>query len=141
MVILPVLIAGVILGIYEFFSVYKLKSYTATDGGQYMQEKKHPLKYFLQAVIFMCIFLFLIMNASELLTLMNISYTILYINDQVLVAQVIVALVLFLKMNIAGAITQGKPFSKRFAHTLIISLIAITLPYIWPLIAPYLPIK
>ena len=120
LVIMGSLVMGAIVALLEIFFVH------SDEAG--MGWFKHAM----HAAPFAFIFVFVVMNVEYVLELLNLSW-----NIPVIAVQVVIAIIALIKIQSAAAIA-GKT-GEKFTHTLIIALLILASPYIWPVVSPLLP--
>jgi len=124
LIILPALIIGGIIGLVEMFFVH------ADEIG--MGWFAHGL----HALPFTILFTFINMNVSWALAFLPGHLTSnLWIDLGVRAAISIIAM-----LKIATAAAIAGRVGERFQHTLIIGALIFAVPYVWPILAPFVPI-
>ena len=133
MVIIPAIVMGILIGLVELFFV-KLD-----EGAMGMTWLIHGL----HALPFAVLFVFVSMNVSFVLGLINIAVT--GSSAVELGVRIVVALIAMMKIAGAAAIAPGaKGVGEKLPHTFIIGALIFAAPYIWEfvlagIIGPYIP--
>ncbi|MBW2970576.1 hypothetical protein KY320_00285 [Candidatus Woesearchaeota archaeon] len=133
-VIFPAIIMGIIIGMLELLFVH------SDEGAMGMTWLTHGL----HAIPFTILFVFVSMNISFVLNLLNLAITENFAVD--LAIRGIIAIIAMVKVAGAAAITPGamRGVGEKLPHTLIIGAFIFAAPYIWEyalagIIGPMLP--
>lgn len=130
LIIVPVLVLGVILGLYELFSIHADMNFRGS----------HWFGHGLHAIGIMIIALFATMNTVFFLEITGLANIGIPFITSPLILRILVGLILVIKMHSVSAISGGgKGLSEKWTHVLIISALVVIAPYVWPFIAPLLP--
>ncbi len=126
-VLVPALVMGIIIGLVEIFFVHE----DEVGMGWFMHA--------MHALPFTMFFVFVSMNISFVLGLLNLAITENFLVD--LGIRVVIGIVAMIKIGSAAAIV-GR-IGEKWYHTIIIGALIIAAPYAWdllgPLVAPMLP--
>ena len=135
--IIPVILLGVILGLYELILIHRDESFRGS----------HWLGHGLHSIGTMMIALFATMNTEYFLQITGLINSGIPLINNVLAVQIAVGIILNIKIHATSAVIKGRAFSgglsggmaEHWTHTTIISALVIAAPYIWPFVAPMIP--
>lgn len=135
LILMPVLFYGIILGLYELFLIHADENFSGS----------HWLGHGLQAVGFMIVAIFAVMNVPFVTNLSFIANS--GLPDWLkapLAFQVLIGIILNIKIHSVSAVihTTGiaaRGLSEHWSHTLLISALVVVVPYIHPFISQFLP--
>ena len=133
----PVIVLGVILGLYELILIHRDESF----------RRSHWLGHGIHAVVIMMIALFAVFNWAYFLQLTGLGTKNIPLISNILVGRIAIGLILNFKMHAVSAVVKGRAFAggvsggmaEHWTHTIIVSVLVVTAPYYWPLILPMLP--
>src|SRR3989338_7982100 len=124
------LVMGVIIGLYELILIHRDENFRGS----------HWLGHGLHSVFWAMLAVFATMNAefaySNLTFLQNIPFI-----SNILVFRIFIGLLTIIKVHAASAVVKttvgsSKGLKQTWAHSLIIGVLVVIAPYIWPFIAP-----
>jgi hypothetical protein len=128
LIILGSLYMGLILGLYEFFAMHKDLAFQGS----------HFLKHFWHTLITTIVLVFAVMNIEFVLELIPQIQSIPILSNY-WVLRVVIGLIALAKVHAAGIVVKTKgsgTIGETWAHALIITVLIILTPFIWPLIEP-----
>ena len=130
LILIPVLALGVIFGLYELFTIHADMNFRGS----------HWFGHGAHAIGLMILALFITMNTEYFLQITGLASSgIPYITSALLI-RIAVGLILTIKIHAVSAIGGGgKGLAEKWTHTLILSILVVLAPYIWPFISPLLP--
>ena len=131
LLLLPAVYLGVIIGLYEIFVFQR-------D----VQVPVHKFNHAVQAFIVTIILTFISMNIDWVLAIFPVLKTIPYIQNA-LILRIIIGLIAVIKIHAISAAVSGKEGSsigmkEKLSHSLIIGVLIVASPYIWPFINPFI---
>ncbi|MBW3002579.1 hypothetical protein KY338_05465 [Candidatus Woesearchaeota archaeon] len=132
-VILPALLLGLIIGIYEAILLHRDVSVPTHRFGH----MAHALVYAIIAVFFTMNAAFIYSTFSFLQGIPLIQYPIVF--------QIAVGVITMIKVHGASAAIRGSVggvsvgMKETWAHSAIIAVLVVAAPYVWPFVAPVLP--
>lgn len=137
LIILGSIYTGLILGLYEFFALHKDLSFRGA----------HFLKHFWHTLILTLVLVGAVMNLDLVLELIPQLELIPFISNP-WVFRILIGLIALIKVHASGLVVRSVGGSgsigETWAHALIISILIVLSPLIWPLVSPfieqYLPI-
>jgi len=130
LLIVPVLALGVILGLYELFAIHADMNFRGS----------HWFGHGLHAIGLMIIALFATMNTEFFLGITGLAKTGIPFITNALMLRIAVGLILIIKIHSISAIGGGgRGLAEKWTHTLIITVLVVIAPYVWPFLAPILP--
>ncbi|MBU0962892.1 MAG: hypothetical protein KKD48_03225 [Nanoarchaeota archaeon] len=134
LILIPVLLFGVILGLYELILIHRDESFRGS----------HWLGHGLHAIFFMIIALFATMNTEFFLEVTGLLGSGIPLISNVLLVRIAVGIILNIKMHATSAVIKGgglaaRGMAEHWTHTIIVSALVVIAPYIWPFIAPLVP--
>ncbi len=134
LIIIPVIVLGVILGLYELILIHKDESFRGS----------HWLGHGLHSVGIMIIALFFVMNTEYALEVTGLIDSGIPFISNVLMVRIAIGVILNIKMHATSAVIKGGSLASRgmaehWTHTIIISVLVILCPYIWPYLEPVVP--
>jgi len=138
LIIQPVIVLGIILGLYELILIHRDESFRGS----------HWMGHGLHSIIIMMIALFAVFNWDYFLQITGLASKNIPLISDVLVGRILIGLILNFKIHAVSAVIKGKAFAgglsggmaEHWAHTIIISVLVVTAPYYWPLLIPFLPV-
>lgn len=134
LLIMPVIVIGVILGLYELFLIHADMSFRGS----------HWFGHGLHAIIFVIIALFITMNTYYFLEVTGLIDSAIPFITNALIIRIIVGVILNLKIHATSSLAKGtlaaRGLAEHWTHTLIISTLVVIAPYVWPYLAPIVPV-
>lgn len=134
LIIRPVLVFGLILGLYELILIHKDENFRGS----------HWLGHGLHSIILMIVALFAVMNTEYFLNITGLIDSGIPFISNVLMVRIAIGLILNIKMHATSAVIRGGSLATRgmaehWTHTTIITILVILSPYIFPYISTLLP--
>ncbi|MAG45798.1 MAG: hypothetical protein CMH63_03440 [Nanoarchaeota archaeon] len=130
----PVIILGVILGLYELFAIHSDLNFRGS----------HWLGHGIHAVVLMMIALFAVFNWGSFLEITTLAERGIPFISNVWVGRILIGLILNFKMHGTSAVVHGqlaaRGMAEHWTHTLLISALVVTAPLYWPFLEPLLPV-
>lgn len=138
LILIPVIVLGVVLGLYELILIHRDENFRGS----------HWLGHGLHAIGTMMIALFATMNTQYFLEITGLINSGIPFISNVLLVQIVIGLILNIKIHATSAIIKGRLFAggvggsmaEHWTHTTIVSALVVLAPYIWPFLAPFVPI-
>jgi hypothetical protein len=130
--IMPAVIAGLIIGLYEIILMHRDVSVPT-----------HRFGHSIHAVVYAIIACFCTMNAPWVIANFSFLNSIPYMS--VVTLQIIVGVITIAKIHGVSAAIKGAGMGmsiglkETWFHSILIGALVVASPYIWPLIAPLLP--
>jgi hypothetical protein len=130
LMIIPPLILGVIIGLYELILIHKDENFRGS----------HWFSHGLHAIGWAILALFVVMNADYVYENFTFLQSIPFIGN-VLIFRIAIGLLTILKIHGASAVVKTTVGSSRglketWAHSLVVGVLVVISPYVWPYIAP-----
>ncbi|MFH1209538.1 MAG: hypothetical protein V1663_02000 [archaeon] len=130
LMIIPPLILSVIIGLYELILIHKDENFRGS----------HWFSHGLHAVGWAILALFVVMNADYVYENFTFLQSIPFIGN-VLVFRILIGLLTILKIHGASAVVRttvgtSRGLKETWAHSLVVGILIVISPYIWPFIAP-----
>ncbi len=131
-VVMPAIVSGLVIGIYEAILLHRDVTIPT-----------HRLGHTVHALVFAVIFTFVSMNTQWVATTFNLA-SIHYLLANKWVLRAVVGLIAVAKIHGASAAIRGSGtnaigLKETWAHSLLIGILIIVAPEIWPLLAGSLP--
>jgi len=134
LLILPIIPLTLVIGLYELFAIHADMSFRGS----------HWLGHGLGTLIPIAIGLFITLNTEYFIQMMNITYEFPLLGT-VWSIRVLTGIILNFKIHAQSSLARGgggiaaRGLAEHWTHTLIISILVVLAPLVWPLIAGYLP--
>jgi hypothetical protein len=133
----PVLILGVVLGLYELILIHRDENFRGS----------HWFGHGIHSVLIMMVALFAVFNWDYFLRITTLGSRNIPLISNVLFGRIAIGLILNFKMHAVSAVIKGKAFAggvsggmaEHWMHTIIVSVLVVTSPYYWPFLVPFLP--
>ena len=130
LMITPPLILGAVIGLYELILVHRDENFRGS----------HWLSHGLHSVFWAMLAVFATMNAEFVYTNLTFLQSIPFISN-ILVFQIFIGLLTIIKVHSASAVVKttvgsSKGLKETWAHSLVIGVLVVLSPYIWPFIEP-----
>jgi hypothetical protein len=133
----PVLILGIILGLYELILIHRDENFRGS----------HWLGHGIHAIVIMVVALFAVFNWGYFLEITTLANREIPLISSVLVGRLLIGVILNFKMHAVSAVIKGKAFSggvsggmaEHWFHTLLVSALVVAAPYYWEFLIPFLP--
>ena len=130
LMIIPPLIMGVIIGLYELFLIHRDENFRGS----------HWLSHGLHAIGWAILAIFVVMNAEFVYANLGFLHSIPLIQN-ILIFRIAVGLLTMIKIHGASAVVRttvgtSKGLKETWAHSFVVAILIVLSPYIWPLIAP-----
>ena len=131
LLIIPPLILGAIIGLYELILVHKDENFRGS----------HWLSHGMHSAIWAILAVFATMNADFVYSNLSFLQNIPLIGN-VHAFRILIGLLTVLKVHAASAVVKGttggssKGLKQTWTHSLIIGILVVTAPYIWPFLEP-----
>ncbi|MAG52999.1 MAG: hypothetical protein CMH62_03485 [Nanoarchaeota archaeon] len=137
LIVQPVIILGVVLGIYELILIHRDENFRGS----------HWFGHGIHAVIFMIIALFAVFNWDFFLEITTLGARNIPLISDVLFGRILVGVILNFKIHAVSSVIKGKVFAggvsggmaEHWFHTLVVSVLVVTAPYYWDVVANFLP--
>ncbi|MEW6063452.1 MAG: hypothetical protein AB1571_03750 [Nanoarchaeota archaeon] len=132
LILLPIIPLAIIIGLYELIAIHSDMSFRGS----------HWLGHGLGAIISIAIALFITMNTEYFIEAVGITYP--YLSNP-LILRIVVGLILNFKIHAQSSLARGgggiaaRGLAEHWMHTIIVSVLVIIAPYIWPLVEPIVP--
>lgn len=130
----PVIILGVILGLYELIAIH----------GDLNFRGSHWMGHGVHAIVIMGVALFAIFNWGSFLQITTLAERGIPFISNVWVGRILIGLILNFKMHGVSAVVHGqlaaRGMAEHWTHTFVISALVVFSPLYWPFIEPLLPI-
>ena len=132
LLILPALILGLVIGLYELILIHGDENFKGS----------HWFKHGLHAATFAIAGTFMTMNADWVYTTFNFLHTIPFVQN-IIVFRIAIGLIMVIKIHSTSAVVKStvgnsKGLKETWIHSLIVGALIVLAPYIWPYIAPML---
>ena len=133
LLIIPPLILGAIIGLYELILVHKDENFRGS----------HWLSHGLHSAIWAILAVFATMNVEFVYTNLSFLKNVPLLGN-IHIFRAAIGLVTVIKVHAASAVvkttvgTSGKGLKQTWTHSLIIGVLVVLAPYIWPFIEPIL---
>ncbi len=133
LIVLPAVFLGLVIGIYEALLLHR-------D----VKVPTHRFTHTIHALVFAVIAVFASMNVDYVLSLLTFLQAIPLVSNP-LVFRIIVGLIAVLKIHGASAAIKSSVggasvgMKETWTHSLIIGVLIVVAPYVWPLIAQMMP--
>ncbi len=134
LVIIPSVTIGLLIGLYEAILIHRDVSVPL-----------HRFGHMLHALVLAVVAVFVTMNVPYVLSLVPALKTLPVIGwNPELVIRVIVALIMLFKIHATSSVLKGAGMSsagttETWTHSLIVALLVVIAPYVYPFVAPALP--
>ena len=131
----PVIIVGIILGLYELIAIHSDMNFRGS----------HWFGHGLHAVVIMMVALFIILNTETFFELAGVaSWGLPAWLTSPWVFRALVVLVLNIKMHATSSLSHGGQLAARgmaehWTHTTLITILAVLSPLYWPILVAILP--
>ena len=130
LLIIPAIIMGAIIGLYELILIHRDENFRGS----------HWLGHGLHAAIFAIGATFITMNTEFVYETFSFLHSIPYLDNQS-VFRIAVGLIMMIKVHAASAVVKGtigstKGMKETWAHSFVVSALVVLAPSIYPLIAP-----
>ncbi|MEK6906975.1 MAG: hypothetical protein AABW45_00430 [Nanoarchaeota archaeon] len=124
------LVMGVIIGLYELILIHRDENFRGS----------HWLTHGMHSVFWAILAIFTTMNAEFVYANLTFLQNIPYLNN-ILVFQIFIGLLTIIKVHAASAVVKTTIGSSRglkqtWAHSLVVGILVVLAPYIWPFIEP-----
>ncbi|MBS3163750.1 hypothetical protein J4427_03640 [Candidatus Woesearchaeota archaeon] len=136
--LIPVITIGIVLGLYELILIHRDENFRGS----------HWLGHGLHAITTMIIALFATMNTEYFLEVTGLLNSGIPFISNVLLVRIAIGLILNIKIHATSAIIKGRLFAgglggsmaEHWTHTTIVSALVVLAPYLWPFLAPFVPV-
>ncbi|MBU2634351.1 MAG: hypothetical protein KJ674_03830 [Nanoarchaeota archaeon] len=130
LMIIPPLVMGAIIGLYELFLIHRDENFR---GSHWFTHGLHAVGWAMAAI-------FVVMNAEFIYSSLTFLQSIPFIKN-ILVFRIAIGLVTVIKVHSASAVVKttvgsSKGMKETWLHSLIVGSLIVLTPYIWPFIAP-----
>lgn len=133
LIIMPAIVCGLVIGAYEAILVHRDVSIPT-----------HRFGHMLHALVYALIAVFFTMNAGFIYSSFGFLHQVPLL-QHIIVFQIAVGLITVIKVHGASAAIRGSfgmasvGMRETWAHSLIIGALVVAAPYVWPIVAPFLP--
>jgi lysylphosphatidylglycerol synthetase-like protein (DUF2156 family) len=126
------LVLGAVIGLYELILIYRDENFRGS----------HWLSHGLHSVFWAMLAIFATMNAEFVYANLTFLQNIPLINN-ILFFRIFIGLLTIVKVHAASAVVKttigsSKGLKQTWAHSLIVGILVVVAPYIWPFIQPVL---
>src|SRR3990167_9170594 len=130
LIIYPALIMGAVIGLYELILIHRDENFRGS----------HWLGHGLHSVFWAMLAVFATMNAEFVYANLTFLQNIPYISN-ILVFRIFIGLLTLIKVHSASAVVKttigsSKGLKETWMHSLIVTVLVVAAPYIWPFIEP-----
>lgn len=130
LLIMPPIILGVIIGLYELILIHKDENFR---GSHWFSHGTHAAVWAILAV-------FATMNAEFVYANFTFLQTIPFL-ENILVFRIAIGLLTIIKVHGASAVVKttvgrSKGMKETWAHSFVVGLLVVLAPYIWPFLGP-----
>ncbi len=132
-IILPTILIGLIIGIYEAILLHRDVTVPT-----------HRFGHMIHALVYAVIAVFFTMNAAFIYHTFGFLHTIPLIKH-VIVFQIAIGLITMIKVHGASAAIRGSiggisvGMKETWVHSAMIGVLVVVAPYVWPFVAPMMP--
>jgi len=132
LVLLSIIPLAIIIGLYELIAIHSDMSFRGS----------HWFGHGLASMISIAIALFITMNTEYFIEAVGITYP--YLSNP-LILRIVVGIILNLKIHAQSSLARGgggiaaRGLAEHWIHTLIVSILVVIAPYVWPLVEPIVP--
>lgn len=134
----PIILLGIILGLYELILIHRDENFRGS----------HWFGHGLHSIILMMVALFAVFNWDYFLQITTLGQRGIPLISNVLFGRIFVGLILNFKMHAVSAVIKGRAFAggvsggmaEHWFHTILVSVLVVTAPYYWDVIAVFLPV-
>ena len=128
--IIPALVLGAVIGLYELILVHRDENFRGS----------HWLTHGLHSVFWAMLAVFATMNAEFVYANLTFLQNIPFISN-ILVFRIFIGLLTIIKVHSASAVVRttigsSKGLKQTWAHSLVIGILVVIAPYIWPFVEP-----
>ena len=126
------LVFGAIIGLYELILVHRDENFRGS----------HWLTHGLHAVFWAMLAVFATMNAEFVYDNLTFLHDIPFVSS-ILVFRIFIGLLTIIKVHAASAVVKttigsSKGLKQTWAHSLVVGVLVVIAPYVWPVIQPVL---
>ena len=126
------LVFGAIIGLYELILVHRDENFRGS----------HWLTHGLHAVFWAMLAVFATMNAEFVYDNLTFLHDISFVSS-ILVFRIFIGLLTIIKVHAASAVVKttigsSKGLKQTWAHSLVVGVLVVIAPYVWPVIQPVL---
>jgi len=130
LMIIPPLILGVIIGLYELILIHRDENFRGS----------HWLSHGLHSVGWAIVALFVVMNAEFVYDNLTFLQSIPLIQN-IIVFRIAIGLITMIKIHGASAVVRttvgtSRGLKETWAHSFVVAILIVISPYIWPFIGP-----
>ena len=130
LIVIPAIIMGAIIGLYELILIHRDENFRGS----------HWFGHGLHAVFFAMGAVFVTMNTEFVYESFSFLSTIPYLENP-LIFRIAVGFITLIKVHAASAVVKGtigstKGMKETWAHSLVVAVLVVLAPLIYPLIAP-----
>ncbi len=130
LMIIPALVLGAVIGLYELILVHRDENFRGS----------HWLTHGLHSVFWAMLAVFATMNAEFVYANLTFLQNIPFISN-ILVFRIFIGLLTIIKVHSASAVVRttigsSKGLKQTWAHSLVIGILVVIAPYIWPFVEP-----
>lgn len=133
-ILLPAIVLGLVIGLYELFAIHADMNFRGS----------HWLGHGVHAAILGVIAVIITMNTAWFLDITGLAARNIPVISNVHILRIIVGLFMVVKVHSVSAIggtrlASSAGLAEKWTHSLIIGILIIAAPYVWPFIAPLMP--
>ena len=130
LLIIPSLILGLVIGLYELILIHRDENFRGS----------HWLTHGLHSVFWAMLAVFATMNAEFAYANLTFLQKIPYLNN-ILLFRIFIGLITIIKVHAASAVVKttigsSKGLKETWAHSFVVGALVVLAPYIWPFIEP-----
>lgn len=124
------LVMGFVIGLYELILIHRDENFRGS----------HWFSHGLHSAFWAILAVFATMNAEFVYTNLTFLQNIPYINN-ILLFRIFIGLLTLIKVHAASAVIKttigsSKGLKETWMHSLVVTILVVAAPYIWPFIAP-----
>ena len=129
----PIIPVGIVLGLYELILIHRDENFRGS----------HWFGHGLHAVAIMWIALFIVFNVDYFLQITGLGAKGWFFLSSPLLIRIAVGFILNIKIHAVSAVAKGRlaarGMTEHWSHTILVSALVVAAPYIWPYVAPFVP--
>lgn len=135
LIFLPIIPLGILIGLYELILIHRDMNFRGS----------HWLGHGVHSIVFIWIALFITMNTEYFLTVTGLIDKAIPLISNVHAVRIAVGIILNIKIHAMSSLAKGGQLAARglaehWTHTLIVSILVIVAPYVWPYVEPLIPV-